>query len=48
MQADAAEIRRLFETEYIRLFGRALEDLDIEIMNWSVQVRSLLAETGSH
>ena len=46
VQADAAEIRRLFETEYIRLFGRALEDLDIEIMNWSVQVRSLLAETG--
>jgi len=46
VQTDAAEIRRLFETEYIRLFGRALEDLDIEIMNWSVQVRSLLAETG--
>jgi N-methylhydantoinase A len=46
VQADASEISRLFETEYIRLFGRALEDLDIEIMNWSVQVRSLLAETG--
>jgi N-methylhydantoinase A len=46
VQKDASEIRRLFETEYIRLFGRALEDLDIEIMNWSVQVRSLLAETG--
>jgi N-methylhydantoinase A len=45
VQADASEIRRLFETEYIRLFGRALEDLDIEIMNWSVQVRSVLAET---
>jgi N-methylhydantoinase A len=46
VQADATEIRSLFESEYIRLFGRALEDLDIEIMNWSVQVRSLLAETG--
>ena len=40
---DEAEIRRLFETEYIRLFGRALEGLDIEIMNWSVQSSSLLS-----
>lgn len=46
VQADEIEIRKLFETEYIRLFGRALEDLDIEIMNWSVQVRSVLAETA--
>jgi len=46
VQADQIEIRRLFETEYIRLFGRALEGLDIEIMNWSVQVRSVLAETA--
>jgi N-methylhydantoinase A len=46
VQADESEIRRLFESEYIRLFGRALEGLDIEIMNWSVQVRSVLAETA--
>jgi N-methylhydantoinase A len=46
VQADESEIRKLFETEYIRLFGRALGDLDIEIMNWSVQVRSVLAETA--
>jgi N-methylhydantoinase A len=46
VQADQIEIRRLFETEYIRLFGRALEGLDIEIMNWSVQVRSVLTETA--
>jgi N-methylhydantoinase A len=46
VQADQSEIRRLFETEYIRLFGRALEGLDIEIMNWSVQVRSVLTETA--
>jgi N-methylhydantoinase A len=46
VQADESEIRRLFETEYIRLFGRALEGLDIEIMNWSVQVRSVLDETA--
>jgi N-methylhydantoinase A len=43
---DAAEIRRLFEAEYIRLFGRALEGLDIEIMNWSVQVRSELLQSA--
>jgi len=39
---DAAEIRRRFEEEYRRLFGRALDGLDIEIMTWSVQVRSRL------
>jgi N-methylhydantoinase A len=39
---DKKEIRRLFENEYIRLFGRALEGLDIEIMNWSVQASSPL------
>jgi N-methylhydantoinase A len=43
---DAAEIRRLFEIEYTRLFGRALEGLDIEIMNWSVQVRSELRQSA--
>jgi N-methylhydantoinase A len=41
---DDKEIRRLFENEYIRLFGRALDGLDIEIMNWSVQASSPLAE----
>ena len=41
-EGDAAEIRRRFEDEYRRLFGRALEGLDIEIMTWSVQVRSRL------
>jgi N-methylhydantoinase A len=45
VDADAVEIRRLFETEYIRLFGRALDSLDIEIMNWSVQVRSELLQS---
>jgi N-methylhydantoinase A len=43
---DASEIRRLFETEYKRLFGRALDGLDIEIMNWSVQVRSELLQSA--
>jgi len=45
VDSDAVEIRRLFETEYIRLFGRALDGLDIEIMNWSVQVRSELLQS---
>jgi len=40
---DDLEIRRLFEDEYKRLFGRSLEGLDIEIMNWSVQASSPLA-----
>ena len=44
IDGDAAEMRRLFEAEYERLFGRALVGLDIEIMTWSVQVRSELAE----
>ncbi len=43
---DKKEIRRLFEDEYIRLFGRALEGLDIEIMNWSVQASSPLADVS--
>jgi len=46
VDADASEIRSRFEIEYIRLFGRALEGLDIEIMNWSVQVRSELLRSA--
>ena len=41
---DGNQIRRLFEDEYIRLFGRALDGLDIEIMNWSVQASSPLVD----
>ncbi len=46
IDGDDAEIRRLFEAEYKRLFGRALDGLDIEIMNWSVQVRSELLQSA--
>jgi len=42
VDADADEMRRRFEDEYRRLFGRSLDGLDIEIMTWSVQVRSRL------
>jgi N-methylhydantoinase A len=45
VDGDATEFRRLFETEYRRLFVRALDGLDIEIMNWSVQVRSELLQS---
>ncbi len=35
---DGSEVlRRIFEAEYIRLFGRPLAGLDAEIMNWSVK-----------
>jgi N-methylhydantoinase A len=35
---DGSEkLRGLFEREYTRLFGRPLEGLDIEVMNWSVR-----------
>ena len=44
VDGDRDEIRHRFETEYSRLFGRSLDGLDIEIMTWSVQVRSRLAE----
>jgi len=40
---DDKELRRRFEDEYRRLFGRSLAGLDIEIMNWSVQASSPLA-----
>jgi N-methylhydantoinase A len=40
---DDLDIRHRFEEEYRRLFGRSLEGLDIEIMNWSVQASSPLA-----
>ncbi len=40
---DDLEFRRRFEDEYKRLFGRSLEGLDIEIMNWSVQASTPLA-----
>jgi N-methylhydantoinase A len=47
VDGDQDEIRRRFEAEYSRLFGRSLEGLDIEIMTWSVQVRSRLQEPAA-
>ncbi len=40
VESDKAEIRRRFEAEYRRLFGRALSGLDIEMIQWSVLARS--------
>lgn len=42
--ASAARVVELFEQEYARFFGRAIEGLDIEIVSWSVKVSSPLAE----
>lgn len=39
--ADGGEmLRQRFESEYTRLFGRPLEGLDVEVINWSVQASS--------
>ena len=35
-----AQLRHLFESAYARLFGRALDGLDVEVINWSVQASS--------
>ncbi len=37
---DAARLRELFEAEYERLFGKPIDGLDIEVMNWSVKAVS--------
>jgi N-methylhydantoinase A len=39
---SAARVSALFETEYARFFGRAIEGLDIEIVSWSVKASSPL------
>ncbi|WFU05529.1 hydantoinase/oxoprolinase family protein (plasmid) [Rhizobium sp. CB3171] len=40
--ASAKKITALFEREYERFFGRAIEGLDIEIVSWSVKASSPL------
>ncbi|AVA24642.1 hydantoinase/oxoprolinase family protein [Rhizobium sp. NXC24] len=40
--ASAEKITALFEREYERFFGRAIEGLDIEIVSWSVKASSPL------
>lgn len=40
--SSAQRIADLFETEYARFFGRAIEGLDIEIVSWSVKASSPL------
>ncbi len=36
MNPNAAEFQELFETDYINLFGRAVDGMDVEITVWSV------------
>jgi len=40
--ADAARFRAWFEAAYTQLFGRPVEDLDIEIVSWSVRASTPL------
>jgi len=40
-QPDAATFQQLFEQDYITLFGRAVEGMDIEITVWSVNATTL-------
>ena len=40
-QPDAATFQQLFEQDYIALFGRAVEGMDIEITVWSVNATTL-------
>ncbi len=44
---DVTVLRELFEVEYKRLFGRPLEGLDIEVMNWSVKVVTVTPKVES-
>lgn len=43
---SAARVSALFETEYARFFGRAIEGLDIEIVSWSVKASSPLPQVA--
>jgi N-methylhydantoinase A len=43
--ADQAEILYAFETAYRTLFGRVIDELSIEITNWSLVVASVLPDT---
>lgn len=41
-EASAASLTSVFESEYARFFGRAIEGLDVEIVSWSVKASSPL------
>jgi N-methylhydantoinase A len=45
--ADAETIRRRFEEDYARFFGRAIDGLAIEIVSWSVKVSSPLPDAAA-
>ncbi|MEM7058133.1 MAG: hydantoinase/oxoprolinase family protein [Pseudomonadota bacterium] len=53
MNPDAATFQRLFEEDYVKLFARAVEGMDVEIMVWAVNattpqqaVSPVVAEQG--
>lgn len=45
-ESGATILRELFEAEYRRLFGQPLDQLDIEVMNWSVKAASHLVQVS--
>ncbi len=44
---DAETFQSLFETDYINLFGRAVEGMDIEITVWSVNSTTLVEKVAA-
>jgi N-methylhydantoinase A len=38
--ADRAQLRRAFEAEYTRLYGRAIPHLEVEVLSWLLVVRT--------
>ncbi|MBX2885214.1 MAG: hydantoinase/oxoprolinase family protein [Granulosicoccus sp.] len=44
MDPDPANYQRLFETDYVNLFGRAVDGMDVEITVWSVNATTLTAK----
>lgn len=41
--ADGTLFRKLFDEEYERFFGRVIDDLDVEIVSWSLRATSKVA-----
>ena len=38
--AERVELRRSFETEYARLYGRSIPHLEVEVLSWSLVVKT--------
>jgi len=45
--ADEAHFRKAFDESYERFFGRVIDDLDVEIVSWSLRASSKVAPPAS-